>query len=323
MTRARLIIHCILLVSIAMLFSCKKKSDNPGDNPSNVYRVTQQRDYANNIMETRYDYTYSGNLLSEILMYEQGTTTNAGAKLAVEYNGGNISKISVFVDTNGVWSIMEEVIVNSYTGSLPAERIIKTYDDTGTLTNQIRYTDTYLNGQVSEEKSYSMQSGSWELEDRDTYTYNAQGQLQKIGSYSGSGDLGSTTTYTWQNNLIVSELSIKTDSSMLHNVIYDYSGTRLIKASRSFYVNNSWTPTGTTDYVYDANGNLVSQTDNYVPASDVFKTEFDYTAAQGNFRQVFTVMGAAELWNGAPDPMPTKSSGLPSGQIRSAFGLSQ
>lgn len=302
-----------------MLVSCKKKSDNQGENSSTGYRIIQEKNYYNNLLEDRTDFSYSGNNLTEIFGYTQGTKAGPDGKITLEYEGGNISRVSVFANISGAWSIMEEALAVSYTGSLPAERIITTYDDTGSVTNQVRYTDTYLNGQVNEEKSYSMQDGSWVLEYRDQYIYNAQGQLQNIRSYFGSGDQRAAVTYLWQNNLIVEEQSSNTDSSLLHKVEYSYSGTSLTGEVRSVFIDNSWTQTGTTSYVYDTQGNLSSQTDRYTTPSDVFRLDFTYEAGKGNFRQLYVVMGAAPLWNGAPFPMPTKSSGLPDGQLRDVF----
>ena len=320
MGKLKLIMGFLLIGSLALIFSCKKKSESSGDNPSNGYRITQERDYANNVLQNSDDFSYSGSQLMEILAYMRGTKATADGKITIEYNGGNISKVSVFMNNNGTWLINEDAVVNSYTGSMPSERIIKNYDSAGMTTYQVRYTDTYLNGQVSEEKSYSMQNGLWELYSRAAYTYNPQGQLQKIVMYSGTGSLQTTTSYTWQNNLIVSEMRFALDSLDRHKTTYDYSGTSLIKASRSFYTNSTWYPTGTSDYAYNANGNLISQTDKSVPASVEYRLEFDYAAARGNFRQLFIVMGVAELWNGAPDPMPAKSSVLPSSLLQSLLG---
>ena len=320
MGKLKLIMGFLLIGSLALIFSCKKKSESSGDNPSNGYRITQERDYANNVLQNSDDFSYSGSQLMEILAYMRGTKATADGKITIEYNGGNISKVSVFMNNNGTWLINEDAVVNSYTGSMPSERIIKNYDSAGMTTYQVRYTDTYLNGQVSEEKSYSMQNGLWELYSRAAYTYNPQGQLQKIVMYSGTGSLQTTTSYTWQNNLIVSEMRFALDSLDRHKTTYDYSGTSLIKASRSFYTNSTWYPTGTSDYAYNANGNLISQTDKSVPASVEYRLEFDYAAARGNFRQLFIVMGVAELWNGAPDPMPAKSSVLPSSLLKSLLG---
>ncbi|MEI7492225.1 MAG: hypothetical protein WCK92_12555 [Bacteroidota bacterium] len=320
MGKLKLIMGFLLIGSLALIFSCKKKSESSGDNPSNGYRIIQERDYANNVLQNSDDFSYSGSQLMEILAYMRGTKATADGKITIEYNGGNISKVSVFMNNNGTWLINEDAVVNSYTGSMPSERIIKNYDSAGMTTYQVRYTDTYLNGQVSEEKSYSMQNGLWELYSRAAYTYNPQGQLQKIVMYSGTGSLQTTTSYTWQNNLIVSEMRFALDSLDRHKTTYDYSGTSLIKASRSFYTNSTWYPTGTSDYAYNANGNLISQTDKSVPASVEYRLEFDYAAARGNFRQLFIVMGVAELWNGAPDPMPAKSSVLPSSLLKSLLG---
>jgi len=320
MGKLKLIMGFLLIGSLALIFSCKKKSESSGDNPSNGYRIIQERDYANNVLQNSDDFSYSGSQLMEILAYMRGTKATADGKITIEYNGGNISKVSVFMNNNGTWLINEDAVVNSYTGSMPSERIIKNYDSAGMTTYQVRYTDTYLNGQVSEEKSYSMQNGLWELYSRAAYTYNPQGQLQKIVMYSGTGSLQTTTSYTWQNNLIVSEMRFALDSLDRHKTTYDYSGTSLIKASRSFYTNSTWYPTGTSDYAYNANGNLISQTDKSVPASVEYRLEFDYAAARGNFRQLFIVMGVAELWNGAPDPMPAKSSVLPSSLLQSLLG---
>ncbi len=320
MGKGKLIIGFLLIGSLALIFSCKKKSENSGGNPSNGYRIIQERDYANNVLQNSDGFSYSGSQLTEVLAYMQGTKVTADGKITIEYNGGNISKVSVFMNNNGTWLINEDAVVNGYTDSLPSERIIKNYDSAGITTYQVRYTDTYLNGQVSEEKSYSMQNGIWELYSRAAYTYNSQGQLQKIVMYSGTGGLETTTSYTWQNNLIVSEMRFALDSLDRHKTTYDYSGTSLIKASRSFYTNSTWYPTGTSDYAYNANGNLISQTDKSVPASVEYRLEFDYAAARGNFRQLFIVMGVAELWNGAPDPMPAKSSVLPSSLLQSLLG---
>ncbi len=320
MGKLKLIMGFLLIGSLALIFSCKKKSESSGDNPSNGYRIIQERDYANNVLQNSDDFSYSGSQLTEILAYMRGTKATADGKITIEYNGGNISKVSVFMNNNGTWLINEDAVVNSYTDSMPSERIIKNYDSAGMTTYQVRYTDTYLNGQVSEEKSYSMQNGLWELYSRAAYTYNPQGQLEKIVMYSGTGSLQTTTSYTWQNNLIVSEMRFALDSLDRHKTTYDYSGTSLIKASRSFYTNSTWYPTGTSDYVYNAHGNLISQTDKSVPASVEYRLEFDYAAARGNCRQLFIVMGVAELWNGAPDPMPAKSSVLPSSLLQSLLG---
>ena len=306
MKTSKLITIIVLILSLSFSISCKKKSDDTGGDSSGSSRLVKMTGYFHNVFEGYNTFVYEGNLIRQICGFGFLKNTDTSYKIQIEYVSGKMSVITWLIhDTT--WKPTSKVYILDYAGDIPSETTTTQYDASGAVMYESRSVFTYAGRQVSEEKLYVMQGLQWVLTSRNAYTYNAQGQLQKEESFNEGGLLLSTTGYTWQNGVVTEEKKIPADSLMLHRNVFEYSGSKLSKASSFFYQNSNWLPSGTAEYQYDAAGNLVTEFDNGYPPADDYKITFEYASGQGNINVFYMATGDG-VWNGRPQPLPSKSS---------------
>ena len=296
----------LLILSFIIIVSCKKKSDDSGGGSSGSSRLVKMTGYYHNVLEGYNTFIYQGNLIHEICGFGFLKTADTSYKVQIEYASGRMSVITWLIhDTT--WKPTSRVFILDWAGDIPSETATTEYDASGAVMYEYRSVFTYAGGQVSEEKLYVMQGMQWVLDSRNVYTYNTQGQLQKEEILNAGGLLRSTTSYTWQNGVVTEEKKVPADSLLLHRNAFEYSGSKLSKTSFYFYQNHTWLPSGTAEYQYDAAGNLVTEFDNGYPPADDYKTVFEYASGQGNINVFYLATGDG-IWNGQPQPIPSKPS---------------
>ena len=306
MKTGKLTMIFVLILSLSFSVSCKKKSDDSGGGSSGNFRLVKMTGYFHNASEGYNTFIYDGTMIREICGFGFLKSTDTSYKVQIEYASGKMSVITWFVhDTT--WKPTSKVDILDYAGGIPSETATTEYDASGAVMYEYRSVITYAGGQVSEEKYYVMQGLQWDLDSRNVYTYNTQGQLQKVENISAAGLLNLTTSYAWQNGVVTEEKKIPADSLMLHRNAFEYSGSKLSKASSFFYQNSTWLPSGTAEYQYDAAGNLVAELDNGYPPPDEYKTVYEYASGKGNINVFYMATGDG-IWNGRPQPLPSKSS---------------
>lgn len=295
-----------LILSLSLIMSCKKTSDDSGGGNATSMRVVKMSEFSNNTLDGYNVFVYQGDLINNIFGFGFQKSSDTNYRIHFEYTSGKMTTINWYVhDTT--WKLYSRINILNYSGDIPVEMVREDYDASGAIWYESREVRTYAGGQISEEKHFGKLGADWVLVSRKVYNYNSQGQLQREDNFNAEGLLTSTHTYLWQNGLVIEERSVPADSSMLHRQTFEYSGTRLSKANFYFWQNNSWLPVGTAEYLYNANGNLISQTDNETQPANDFRTTYEYAAGQGNIKVFYMATGDG-VWNGQPQPLPSKSS---------------
>ena len=126
-----------------------------------------------------------------------------------------------------------------------------------------------------------------------TFDYDSQGRVVKKTRTSLWGGTPVTTTYTYEENTIISETPYDDNEGDFH--IYTLSNGRIIKDVYES-IEKGWRGVSTYEYTYDRNGYMTSQicTTNY---NDTHKTEF--TWIDGNLTKYSQIMddGRSYIYN--------------------------
>lgn len=299
----------LLIMSLAFAFSCKKKSSD--ETPSG-YRLTSFTTFTNNVQTGSGLLSYSSNLLTEMRVTVPTTLkTTIQFKSTLEYTDGEISRMSTYVGDGTNWIPYDLLnIVPSTVKGYPGIIEETQYDSD---TSQIRTVYQYIVNMgvpiISSEKYYYFQGTEW-LPDGDyEYVYDDQYRLQSAVKYSQSGHELFVHRYVWQNKSVSEDYMNNSDSSQVSKTVYAYQDDRVIKQTVFNLINNVWTRQNYTDYTYDGNGCLASETTTDSQTSEINRTVYTYSAGSGNLRDVLRCNGSSELWPGAPVPVPKRPAG--------------
>jgi len=114
------------LLSFCMIFCtmCKKKDD--ATPPSTLQRISGYKVYYNDTLAMKGVFTYSGNLGTELIVTDTGSTEIQ--KSTFEYSGNEIISTTDYERINGVMAKYSFIEVNGYTGPNPSEVVTHLYN---------------------------------------------------------------------------------------------------------------------------------------------------------------------------------------------------
>ncbi len=299
---------CIALACCMLAFTmCKKDSNNNNNNPSVLnQRVTEYKYYMNDTLFGKCTVTYSGNVITELMVYDPGQAEMQ--KTAIQYSGNSITSVTSYDKHYDTWQkdSMDEVV--GYTGDNPNEIIFHAYNNAGNEIDKSRTTYTYSGSLLTKTDDYHAYTGNWELVNSTAYTYDNNGKIVQESDTSDSW--GYITTYRYESGRMVESLRQAHTYGTLTNeyrITFEYTNNLMTKSISYEWSYNAWEKNIETSYTYNEFGNLISEQydDPYYNYS--MKIVVTYGAGSGNFRQYLKVMGGENFLPGIPIPYPVKS----------------
>ena len=154
-------------------------------------------------------------------------------------------------------------------------------------TNFYKDSSTYTNGKLAETITLSWVNSQWEIRYKDVYTYNSDNLIvtDLVYQWDGSKWVGvSRTSYTYNaNNKLISSIDEDWKNSQWVNTyksLYIYKANKQLESIQNSDWDGftaSWTDNGGTDYVFDANGNEISESYQSTYNGTPYNSKTDYT----------------------------------------------
>ena len=300
--RTKLFILIPTFIILAFVFLACKKQDK--ETFLFNHRITSVAHYSNNILSGQTSVEYSGNNVSKII----GTGS---------YNGvsNNETYIITYPSNNSINIVMTN-IVNNQTSTetmditLSNKRVSESINVNSNGKNKISYVYN-SDGKVVKTSEYDYTT-TWVLSSETNYTYNS-GKLTEQSTNSVNQTQNylekDIITYTGEEIKDVIYSNNQSGGALIEwsKNIYTYSGVAISKITG--YSKNTGTPTWVasgvvTDFVYDSDGNLISEsrTDPYA-GGIIDKDTYTYQDGSGNFLQILEALG---IFNNSLYPIPHK-----------------
>lgn len=123
--------------------------------------------------KSKYEYSYNGNMLSELIRYYGTPIIKPSQKYEAIYTNNILTKLNYFSFSEGAWknSYYRDF---TYSGDLLHE-IIYTRVDDSTNSNKIVY--SYTGNLISSMEQFIWRNDTWELYHTDNYLYNSDNYL--------------------------------------------------------------------------------------------------------------------------------------------------
>jgi hypothetical protein len=300
----------VLLAAIAV--SCKKDdddSDNGGTVPGGS-RISEWISYDNGNEDDKGVITYENNRVKQILGYYNNGKGDWEEEWRedVEYPDANTIVLTGSYMEGLVW-MNEYRDKMTYSGENITEYISYDFDD-GNWIPYDRDTYSYSDGLVQQMSDYNYIDENWVESLRNTFDYDANLLVQMTGylNFQGSWEQNMKLVYEYNGSLLDRMVQLfynpgKDGWDSSYMVQLDYSGGKVSKASFFEYEDSNWISDGTTDFLYNNQGNIASWEEIY--EGDSWKIAFTYASGTGNFSQVYAVeaLNIWDFWH----PFPTKS----------------
>jgi hypothetical protein len=280
----------MLAALISFTFSACNDDDTP-ELPKNTHRVTKVIHYYSDNPNYKYEFTYDGEKLVEVLEYSyRNNSYELGYKYEITYNDNKATLIEYkkdgenwetkwkwcltlennriaqeeyfhYDDGNWVW---EGKYVYSFSGSNPTScRVYSDDDYPDRMTHEIIFKYAGDNLTVATSYDYDYDEGETEKEAQEkdsSFVYNGNNIMEYITYRHKTNDEG---MLYWKN-------SFKAE--------YSYAGDNVSQISSLGWDDDSerWHPFSSDSYMYNENGFLVTK------ISDRNKTEYEYEEGNGN-----------------------------------------
>lgn len=236
-------------------------------------------------------------LLSSIDEYYDGTSWQIYAGNNYEYDSNNNLTKETYYNYDfltGLWKI-------SYTTSYAYDgnnRVIQTIDQnwisaTNKLENSYRETATYVGGKYAESigEEWDDSSLSWVYKWKDVFSYNASNLIESSLSYKWDGlqwviDFRGTLTYNGSTKIsaLLEEKWVSSQWVNSTKTLLTYDANNKIVTNRTAewdVFNDIFKENDGTDYVLDATGNRISETNvfTYNNVANNYKKEYSYDSS--------------------------------------------
>lgn len=292
-------VSVLILLAILFLFSTCKK-----DEQETKYRVIATKDYTNAIVDNTSQVFYQGEKISLISGYSEGYR---GDSVKIEYNyPDNVSIMAIeYEKYQDVWSKVNKTEYK-FQDEHVTQYILYEYEE-GSAVPFLKITMQYDGSNLLEEYWYTYDSGTWTAVYKMTFSYDGDKVIQSLIStnWTGSWELFAKEEVTYSGDNIATVTELDYYENAYHNTYkYEFLNENdLVKKIDMYsFESNAWIIDESISYEYDANRNLVSETDNY--SDDIYKREYTYEEGKGNLSQVYFFPGGIIS---SSLPIPTKS----------------
>jgi len=237
-------------------------------------------------------------LLSRLDESYNGVTWENSSGYNYEYDGNNNLKYEIYMSWDGTsWdeSSITEYIYN--TNNQVEEQIYRYYDGNNVLQDSYRATyERDTNENVYLIVDYDYDSG-WVEDYRTTITYSTTAPIRPISGvfeeHDGTNwvdDGKSTIIYNTNNTIFQITDEVWNGTSWVTDYIdeFAYNNDNYISTvSSTTWDGTQWVDDGTITYIVDANGNRMSETEEYSGNSDTITYTYDMTTLMSNFANPF------------------------------------
>ncbi|MEI6681448.1 MAG: hypothetical protein WCO44_02410 [Bacteroidota bacterium] len=306
-------LRCILIIMMVMpglmMISCKKKSsESSGSTPSE--RIIEWAYYANDTINSKTVFQYSGNQLSSAIDYHSSHLVKT-AKTTFQYSGNQLISVTRYDTANGIWYKSSFTEVTSFSGTNPVEILTHSFDQAGNEYTAYKWIYTFGTAGLTSATWYNFSLGSWTESEKALCTYDSNKRIIATDITYNNGNEKYWITYLYQGNQITTELdSTKYSGSLdIWKYAMEYTGGRLTSSKGYDWNNNTWVQYNIENYTYNSLGNILIYQDQELNSQHKYREEFKYEAGSGNYRQYEAITGNySPLVTGWPWPAPVKST---------------
>ena len=235
-------------------------------------------------------------LLSSIEEYYDGSTWENIQGSNYEYDSHNNLIIQTYFSWNLDWEISMKVNYTYNVNNKVTEDLYQFWNSTSNqLENFTKNSYTYTSGKPAETINQKWENNQWVNKYKYVYTYNNDNLPILSMNYAWDGlqwvnDDRETLTYNANNKVaeILSEDRVNSEWKNDYKYVYTYDVNNKISTEITYKWNGSWGEEDRTEYVFDSNGNMLSQTGYYLGNSND-KTEYiyDFSSFMSNFIHPF------------------------------------
>lgn len=273
-----------ILISIPLIWSCKKDDDDDTLNAEIPFRIKKVTETYNGNTGKKYDFTYNGeNLVKYEVHWYTGLNWKEYSIQDITYNGSIATLIEHSEDTNV--GKTDYTINNNFT----SEFLSYNYFNTQWIKSYKR-TYKYTGSNLTEYMTQLFVDGAIQNTDKGIFLYD-NNQIKRIIIYtSGQNNdwlVFRKDTFIYSNNNLASYVNYyRSASSWVSDmkVDYTYQGENVSEAKVYRQLWNggsaSWTLAETRKYQYDSNGLLTKE--NIVSEHDNLEYVYEYEAGKGN-----------------------------------------
>jgi len=300
-TKLFILIPTFIILAFVVL-ACKKQ-----DKETFLFnhRLTSETSYSNNILLGQTSVEYSGNNISKVIGtgYNNGVANYTSTYIITYPSNNSISITLTNIENNQTSTETQDVTLSN-------NRISESTNVNSNGKNKISFVYN-SDGKVVKTSEYDYKT-TWVLAAETNYTYNS-GKLTEQSKNSANPTSNyqekDIITYTGEEIKEVIHSNNQSGGALIEwgKDIYTYSGVAISKITG--YSKNTgtltWAASGmVTDFVYDSDGNLISQsrTDPYA-GGIIYKDTYTYQDGSGNFLQILEALGGA---NNSMYPLPHK-----------------
>ena len=305
---------CIALVCYTLVcIQCKKK-DTDTAVPDQSQRITAAEVYDNDSLTTNVVYSYSGNLLTEIISNYSGQTEKY--KTTFQYAGNSLCSSTGYYKKDGSWRKESFTEIGSYSGDNPLEIISHTFDD-GIEMYKFKNVYSYDGSRLKQVDEFYSDNGPWTLAGSTNYTYDSTGRIRQV---TDTSDIyGHLTTYYYDGDQMTEFVTQAYYNGITMNsakTTYEYTGGRLSGSANYYWTSNAWSKESENQFEYNELGNLLRVKMLFPGSVYSMRTEVIYGQGTGNFAKCQKVLGMEFFLPGDPTPYPVKA---PVSPLRSLF----
>ena len=265
----------LISIFIALLLTvsaCKKKNDGT---LTFDYRIISESSYANNLLDYQTTLEYSSNKISKVTSTDYANGISNGNEV---YNFTYPSATTLHATSSSTQGT--QTTTGTVDITLVNNKVSESIMISGTDKNKT--TITYnSDGTVNKISSYSYTT-TWILSMEQTYTYTS-GKLTQISEieYSGTTTYESKYVYSYSGDELSDEIySYKqTGGTWVESYrnVYIYTAGKISNITEYFKSGNAWTISSSNDFTYDSNGNLIKE------SSGTYRTDYAYEDGSGNY----------------------------------------
>lgn len=294
-----------LLACLLILNTCKKDEDTS----SPKYRVIASTDFSDNVQSMSNQMIYQNDKLTEVLGYTYDIKEDS-IKTLVVYPDNNSIVATGYSKVGGAW-LPDSKVEYEFQSDLLTQIIFYSSFEKS-LEPFLKYSFQYQSSKITEERVSLFDSLDWFDLQKVTYSYEGNNFKQAIHSANWTGSWAiaykEVVTYTGNeiDSILQSDYYDNGGGGYVDSYKYKYHYTNGLIARIDMFAydgSSSWLPDGSWNFTYDANGNLISMSNQN--SSGTEKTDYIYEEGKGNLGQIYFMSG------GIADqvmPMPTKSS---------------
>ncbi len=228
-------------------------------------------------------------LLSSISESYYNNTWNNSSGYNYEYDSNNNLTTETRLNWNSnsdAWEVSDKIIYTYNASNKVTQEIYQSsYNSpTNTLENSYKTINTYTAGKLTESLEYYWENANWVIDYKSVITYNANNLPNVYLSYKWDGTKwvnDERTTFTHNaNNKVLSDVFEEWIGEQWVNSyksLYTYNANNKIISDRGAEwddFNTIWVEKYRTDYVLDATGNRISETD--YQGNSQYKDEYTY-----------------------------------------------